>query len=462
MTYDYWMSKHNRNSYNNAGAKIKSYVHYDKAYDNAFWNGSVMTYGDGSDTYFDALTSIDVAGHEIGHAVCEYTAGLVYSYESGAMNEGFSDIWGACIEAFGKNGGTANANTWLIGEDIERRAGHAALRSMSNPNSEGQPDTYLGTSWYSGSGDNGGVHYNSGVLNHWFYRLSVGGSGTNDNGTAFNVSAIGIDKAAQIAYRLESVYLSSNSNYQAAANFGATAAADLYGAGSAEEVATIEAFKAVGLTVAGSGGGGGTGGGGGAEVCSSATGISVSRRKWKYYTVSVPAGATNLSVSTSGGSGDADLYVRFGANPTKTSYAAKSENANNNESVSINNPSAGTWNIGIYGYASSSGISLEACTTGGSLMGFAGDKLKFDSDADGAVEMKVYPNPANETLNIDLGINIAEGSKVKIVSVTGQELMSFDADQLKGGIDVTSLPKGVYTVTAYDGKSKVTERFVKQ
>jgi hypothetical protein len=333
---------------------------------------------------------------------------------------------------------------------------------MSNPNSEGQPDTYLGTSWYSGSGDNGGVHYNSGVLNHWFYRLSVGGSGTNDNGTAFNVSAIGIDKAAQIAYRLESVYLSSNSNYQAAANFGATAAADLYGAGSAEEVATIEAFKAVGLTVAGSGGGGGTGGGGGAEVCSSATGISVSRRKWKYYTVSVPAGATNLSVSTSGGSGDADLYVRFGANPTKTSYAAKSENANNNESVSINNPSAGTWNIGIYGYASSSGISLEACTTGGSLMGFAGDKLKFDSDADGAVEMKVYPNPANETLNIDLGINIAEGSKVKIVSVTGQELMSFDADQLKGGIDVTSLPKGVYTVTAYDGKSKVTERFVKQ
>ncbi len=243
MTYDYWMTKHNRNSFDGNGAKIKSYVHYDRNYDNAYWNGSVMTYGDGSDTYFDALTSLDVAGHEIGHAICSYTADLTYSNESGALNEGFSDIWGASIEYFAE----PNKQTWLIGEDIERRSGHAALRSMSNPKSEGQPDTYGGTNWYSGSSDNGGVHTNSGVLNYWYYLISVGGSGTNDNGDSYNVSGIGIDKAGKIAYRTESVYLTSSSDYADARTYSIQAAKDLYGTGSAEEQTVTNAWYAVGI-----------------------------------------------------------------------------------------------------------------------------------------------------------------------------------------------------------------------
>ena len=243
MTYDYWMTQHNRNSFDGNGAKIKSYVHYDSNYDNAYWNGSVMTYGDGSDTYFDALTSLDVAGHEIGHAICSYTADLTYSNESGALNEGFSDIWGASIEYYAD----PNKQTWLIGEDIERRSGHAALRSMSDPNSEGQPDTYHGTNWYSGTGDNGGVHTNSGVLNFWYYLLSVGGSGTNDNGDAYNVSGIGIVKAGKIAYRTESVYLTSSSDYADTRAYSIQAAKDLYGAGSAEEQAVTNAWYAVGV-----------------------------------------------------------------------------------------------------------------------------------------------------------------------------------------------------------------------
>ena len=96
-TYDYWKNVHGRNSYDNAGAKIKSYVHYNRSYENAYWNGSVMTYGDGA-ARFRPLTALDVCGHEIGHAVCEKTANLTYSNESGAMNEGLSDIWGASIE----------------------------------------------------------------------------------------------------------------------------------------------------------------------------------------------------------------------------------------------------------------------------------------------------------------------------------------------------------------------------
>ncbi len=243
MTYDYWKNVHNRNSYDGNGAKIKSYVHYDRDYDNAFWNGSVMTYGDGSGTYFDALTSLDVAAHEIGHAVCEHTANLTYSYESGALNEGFSDIWGACVEYFAD----PNKQTWLIGEDIERRSGHQALRSMSDPKSEGQPDTYQGQNWYSGSGDNGGVHTNSGVLNHWFYLLTVGGSGTNDNNDNYNVTGIGITKAAKIAFRAESVYMTSSTNYADARTYTIQAAKDLYGAGSQEEQSVTNAWYAVGV-----------------------------------------------------------------------------------------------------------------------------------------------------------------------------------------------------------------------
>ncbi|MFM9989374.1 M4 family metallopeptidase [Flavobacterium sp.] len=252
-TYDYWSTVHARNSYDNAGAKIKSYVHYNliaAGYpdnNNAFWNGSVMTYGDGSGTGgFDILTAIDVAGHEIGHAVCTYTANLTYQNESGAMNEAFSDIWGACIE----NNAAPTKSIWLIGEDIERRSGHLSLRSMSNPKTENQPDTYKGLKWYTGTADSGGVHTNSGVLNHWFYILSVGKSGTNDIGSTYNVTGITITKAAKIAYRLESVYLTANSTYASARTSGIQSAIDLYGAGSAEVIATTNAFYAVGIGAA--------------------------------------------------------------------------------------------------------------------------------------------------------------------------------------------------------------------
>ncbi|MFE3871404.1 M4 family metallopeptidase [Flavobacterium sp. ZS1P70] len=252
-TYDYFSTKHGRNSYDNAGAKIKSYVHYNliaAGYpdnNNAFWNGSVMTYGDGSGTGgFDILTALDVAGHEIGHAVCSNTANLTYLNESGAMNEGFSDIWGACIEF----SAAPTKSTWLIGEDIERRTGHLSLRSMSDPNVEGQPDTYKGTYWYTGTADSGGVHTNSGVLNHWFYILSIGKSGTNDIGSAYNVTGITIATAEKIAYRLESVYLTASSTYANARTYGIQSAVDLFGAGSAEVIATTNAFYAVGVGAA--------------------------------------------------------------------------------------------------------------------------------------------------------------------------------------------------------------------
>lgn len=239
-TYDYFLIKHNRNSYNNNGALLRSYVHYSTNYDNAFWDGTRMTYGDGG-SVFSPLTAIDVCGHEIGHGVCEYTANLVYANESGALNEALSDIWGACIEYFA----APEKNTWLLGEDIMQNGG--ALRSLVNPNAFNDPDTYLGTHWYSGTGDNGGVHTNSGVLNYFFYLLVNGGSGTNDIGNSFGVTGIGIENAAKIVYRAESVYMSSNTNYSQTRTHMIQAATDLFGAGSAQVIATTNAMHAVGI-----------------------------------------------------------------------------------------------------------------------------------------------------------------------------------------------------------------------
>ncbi|MCZ4317835.1 M4 family metallopeptidase [Aequorivita viscosa] len=253
-THKYFSQKHGRNSYNNAGAVIKSYVSYSSNYVNAFWDGSRMTYGDGDGVNYGPLVSLDICGHEITHGVTEYSANLVYSYQSGALNESFSDIFGESIEKF-----ASGSNDWLMGDDIGAGGSGGALRSMSNPNAYGDPDTYQGTNWYGGSGDSGGVHTNSGVQNFWFYILSVGKSGTNDKGDSYNVTGLGMDKAAAIAYRNLTVYLNSNSQYSDARNGAIQAARDLYGADSPEEIATTNAWYAVGVGAAYGGGGGGSG-----------------------------------------------------------------------------------------------------------------------------------------------------------------------------------------------------------
>ena len=234
-TFDYWRNVHGRNSWDNAGGQLRNYVHYGQGYDNARWDGSQMLYGDGS-AKFRPLTSLDVTAHEIGHGVCQATASLVYDGESGALNEGFSDIWGACIEQFTTANLGLTKSTWLIGEEIVLSG--PALRSMSDPRSLGQPAYYKGQNWYTGSGDNGGVHTNSGVLNHWFYIVSQGKSGSNEGGNYYSVTGIGINSAARIAYRAESVYLTANSSYADARTFTIRAAQDIFGA-CAPEVVTV-------------------------------------------------------------------------------------------------------------------------------------------------------------------------------------------------------------------------------
>jgi Zn-dependent metalloprotease len=237
-TYDYYWNVHNWNSYNNLGAPLNSFVHYDIQFGNAFWDGTQMTYGDGDGfTFSGPLTTYDVCGHEVTHGVTEYSAGLIYNDESGALNESFSDIFGTVIEHIGK----PTTWSWLIGEECT--VGNTGIRSMSDPTIFQNPGCYNGQYWFPGAD----VHTNSGVQNHWFYILVAGDTAVNDLGNAYSVAGLGWTKAEAIAFRNLSVYLTPNSDYADARFYAIQSASDLYGACNTEMIQTANAWYAVGV-----------------------------------------------------------------------------------------------------------------------------------------------------------------------------------------------------------------------
>jgi Zn-dependent metalloprotease len=227
QTYAFYKANFNRNSYDNLGTALYSYVNDPTYTDNAFWDGSAMNFNkrSNSNTYPGGVTGIDVTGHELTHGVTQEESGLNYSKEPGAMNESMSDIMGKSVQFWSK----PNDINWLMSNDM-----NWIIRSMSNPNSQSQPDTYKGTLWYNGSLDNYGVHTNSGVGNFMFYLLVSGGSGTNDIGNSYTVGGIGLAEADQIIYRSNTVYLVPTSNYAAWRTACINSATDLYGATSNE------------------------------------------------------------------------------------------------------------------------------------------------------------------------------------------------------------------------------------
>ncbi|PEB55944.1 bacillolysin [Bacillus pseudomycoides] len=237
VTYDYYKNTFNRNSINDAGAPLKSTVHYGSNYNNAFWNGSQMVYGDGDGVTFTSLSGgVDVIGHELTHAVTENSSNLIYQNESGALNEAVSDIFGTLVEYYD------NRNPdWEIGEDIYTpgKAGDA-LRSMSDPTKYGDPDHY--SKRYTGSSDNGGVHTNSGIINKAAYLLANGGTHSG-----VTVNGIGKDKLGAIYYRANTQYFTESTTFSQARAGLVQAAADLYGANSAEATAVKQSYDAVGV-----------------------------------------------------------------------------------------------------------------------------------------------------------------------------------------------------------------------
>jgi Zn-dependent metalloprotease len=243
-TFDFFKEVYQRNSIDDFGMRLDSTVHYGQRYNNAFWNGSQMVYGDGDGELFNRFTiSIDVIGHELTHGVTQFEAGLIYRGQSGALNESFSDVFGALIKQRILNQ-TADQADWLIGEGLlTSKVNGKALRSMKAPGTA-YDDRVLGKdpqpadmkNLYKGTGDNGGVHINSGIPNRAFYLVA-----TALGGYAW-------EKAGKIWYIALTERLRPSSNFRAAARVTTLIAGELYGANSTEQKAVQDAWKTVGVT----------------------------------------------------------------------------------------------------------------------------------------------------------------------------------------------------------------------
>ncbi|PBC94442.1 griselysin [Streptomyces sp. Ag82_O1-15] len=246
-TWDFYKNTFGRSGIKNDGVAAYSRVHYSSAYVNAFWDDSCfcMTYGDGSGGTH-ALTSLDVAGHEMSHGVTSNTAGLDYSGESGGLNEATSDIFGTGVEFYAGN--SSDVGDYLIGEKIDINGDGTPLRYMDKPSKDGGS----ADSWYSGVG-NLDVHYSSGPANHMFYLLSEGSGTKVINGVTYNsttsdgVAVAGIGRAAalQIWYKALTSYMTSSTNYAGARTAALNAATALYGASSTQYAGVANAFAGI-------------------------------------------------------------------------------------------------------------------------------------------------------------------------------------------------------------------------
>jgi Zn-dependent metalloprotease len=233
-------------AFNDGLGVISSVVHYGVNYNNAFWTGSVMVYGDGDGAVFGPLVTLDIAGHEMMHGVTQFTADLTFSGESGALSESWSDVFGAMNERAVRGD---NANIWLIGEDAWTPSTPGdAVRYMSDPHqardsgytANDDPDHY--SERYTGTLDNGGVHINSGIANKAFYLLAVGGT----HHLGGSMTGIGTTSAALIWYDALA-YMTASTTFAGARTATLSAAAARYGSGSAQHQGVAMAWCLVGV-----------------------------------------------------------------------------------------------------------------------------------------------------------------------------------------------------------------------
>ncbi|WP_193164348.1 M4 family metallopeptidase [Microbulbifer hainanensis] len=305
--------------------KLRMRVHYGNSYENAFWDGTQMTFGDGGSTFYP-LVSLDVSAHEVSHGFTEQNSGLQYSAQPGGINEAFSDMAGETAEYYMRG-----SNDWQVGADIFKGSG--ALRYMDNPTQDGNSIDNA-ADYYSGLD----VHYSSGVYNRAFYLVAT--SSGWDTRKAFDVFLLA-----------NQMYWNSTSDYNDAACGVMSATGDL----GYDQAAVSNAFSSVGISTS-SCGGGSTGSQ--LENGVAVTGLSASTGNTVQYTLDVPAGASNLSFQISGGTGDADLYVKFGSAPTTSSYDCRPYLSGNAETCTISNVQQGTYYVMVRAYSSFSGVSL--------------------------------------------------------------------------------------------------------
>jgi Zn-dependent metalloprotease len=244
-TWDYFRHVHHRRSIDDRGMRIESTVHFGDAFNNAQWNGRQMIYGDGDGKYFQRFTaSLEVIAHELTHGVSQYSAGLGWTGQVGALAEHFSDVFGVLTKQYSQKQKAGRAS-WIVGEKLfTRRVQGDGIRSMKAPGTA-YDDPILGRDpqpahirdYVRTQGDDRGVHINCGIPNHAFYRVA-----TLLGGYAWDV-------AGRIWYRALTRELISRSRFQHCADATARAAAELYGAKSEPREAVITAWQAVGIEV---------------------------------------------------------------------------------------------------------------------------------------------------------------------------------------------------------------------
>jgi Zn-dependent metalloprotease len=254
-TYDYYWNTFRRDSYDGNGAQLVSTVHFSSFTqnlvcedNNAAWfsTGRQMAYGDGDGRTFGNLANgLDITAHELSHAVVNATANLTYSGESGALNEATADILGESAAFY------AGRGDWLIGAEVYTPGtANDALRYMNDPARDAGQFGLTSSDFYplryTGTVDKGGVHFNSGIANLFFYLLSQGGRHPRNRSNIY-VTGIGIDKAQRIWYRALTVYMTATTNFQGALRATRFAAADLYGAYTTEWFSVVSAWAAVGV-----------------------------------------------------------------------------------------------------------------------------------------------------------------------------------------------------------------------
>jgi Zn-dependent metalloprotease len=354
-TWDFYKNTFGRSGIKNDGVAAYSRVHYSTAYVNAFWDDDCfcMTYGDGTGSTH-ALTSLDVAGHEMSHGVTSNTAGLNYTGESGGLNEATSDIFGTGVEFSANN--SSDAGDYLIGEKIDINGDGTPLRYMDKPSKDGGS----ADSWYSGVG-NLDVHYSSGPANHMFYLLSEGSGSKTINGVTYNsptsdgVAVAGIGRAAalQIWYKALTTYMTSSTDYAGARTAALNAAAALYGSGSAQYAGVGNAFAGINV---------------GSHITVPSTGVSVTNPGSRTATVGT---AVSLQISASSTNSGALTYAATGLpaglsinsstgliSGTPTTAGSSSTTVTVTDSTGATGTAAFTWTVNASGGGSCTATQL--------------------------------------------------------------------------------------------------------
>ncbi|SCL67211.1 M4 family metallopeptidase [Micromonospora eburnea] len=372
-TFDYFKNVHGRNGIFGNGTGVPSRVHYGSNYVNAFWDGSQMTYGDGSSNS-RPLVSLDVAGHEMSHGVTEALSGLVYSGESGGLNEATSDIFGNMVEFYAD--APSDPGDYQVGEKININGNGTPLRYMYNPSLDGSSH-----SCWSTSTKNVDVHYSSGVANHFFFNLAEGTGATAYGtspvcGSAPAVTGIGREKAEKIWYRALDVYFTSNTAYVNTSNPANTAraytlkaATDLYGNCSTEYKTVQAAWTAVNVA------------GNDAPCGSTGNDFSVSLSPTAGSVVAGNAVSTTVATTTTSGTAQTVTFSASGL-PTgaSASFSPSSVTSGGSSTLTISTSSStpsGTYPVTVTGTATSGTKTTTYTLTVGPIGGCTGAGQKL-------------------------------------------------------------------------------------